>query len=320
MPTHSPRSPHRTRGSVLTFTVAAAVLLTTACGSSGDQDVNAGGPSGSDARRLNVVASTDVYGSIAKRIGGDQVQVTSIIDNASADPLEYEATPADARAVGSADVVVFNGNGYDEFMPRLVATSQGATSVLNVTELSGLVPSAEAAGEEFNEHVWYSLDTVQSLARTLATEMGEARPAAASAFTDRATAFAGDIGALQKQVADIAGKHKGARIAATEPLANYLLEDAGLDNVAPEEFQEAIEEGDDPSAEVLQEMLALFGEDPVSALLLNTQTQSAVTDQVVQAAQKAGVPVLRMSETLTSPSYIEWMGGQIGALAAALES
>ena len=311
MPARSPR------GSALSL--ALALALVTACGSSGGQDADADRRSDS-AQRLNVVASTDVYGSIAERIGGDQVQVTSIIDNASADPLEYEATPADARAVGNADLVVFNGNGYDEFMPRLIATSQGVRSVLNVTELSGLAPSAEAAGEEFNEHVWYSLDTVQSLAMTLAAEMGEARPAAASAFTDRATAFARDIDALQQQVADIAGKHKGARIAVTEPLANYLLEDAQLDNVAPQDFQEAIEEGDDPSAEVLQQMLALFGEDPVSALVLNTQTQSAVTDQVVQAAQKAGVPVLRMSETLTSPSYIEWMGGQIGALAAALES
>ncbi len=305
-----------TRRSVLTIVVA--VVLNTACGSSGDRDVSAARASG-DQQRLNVVASTDVYGSIAERIGGNEVQVTSIIDSANADPLEYEATPADGIAVSRADLVVFNGNGYDEFMPRLVAASQGVESVVNVTELSGLKPVAEAAGEEFNEHVWYSLETVRALAATLATELGKARPAAASAFTDRATAFAEEIGGLQQQVADLANSSKGTRIAVTEPLANYLLEDAGLDNVAPEQFQEAIEEGDDPSAEVLQEMLALFGQDPVEALVLNTQTQSAVTDQVVQAAQKAGVPVLRMSETLTSPSYIEWMGGQIGALAAALE-
>lgn len=305
-----------TRRSVLTIVVA--VVLNTACGSSGDRDVSAARASG-DQQRLNVVASTDVYGSIAERIGGNEVQVTSIIDSANADPLEYEATPADGIAVSRADLVVFNGNGYDEFMPRLVAASQGVESVVNVTELSGLRPVAEAAGEEFNEHVWYSLETVRALAATLATEMGKARPAAASAFTDRATAFAEEIGGLQQQVDDLASSSKGTRIAVTEPLANYLLEDAGLDNVAPEQFQETIEEGDDPSAEVLQEMLALFGQDPVEALVLNTQTQSAVTDQVVQAAQKARVPVLRMSETLTSPSYIEWMGGQIGALAAALE-
>ena len=306
-----------TRRSVLTLAVA--LVVTTACGSGGDSDAGAADSSG-DQQRLNVVASTDVYGSIAERIGGNEVQVTSIIDRTNADPLEYEATPADGVAVSRADVVVFNGNGYDEFMPRLIAASQGVESVVNVTELSGLSPSAEAAGEEFNEHVWYSLDTVRALAAALASEMGEARPAAASAFTDRSAAFAEEISGLQKQVADIASRNKGTRIAVTEPLANYLLEDAGLDNVAPEQFQEAVEEGDDPSAEALQEMLALFGQDPVEVLVLNTQTQSAVTDQVVQAAQRAGVPVLRMSETLTSPSYTEWMGGQIGALAAALES
>lgn len=67
-------------------------------------------------------------------------------------------------------------------------------------------------------------------------------------------------------------------------------------------------------------MLALFGDDPVQALILNTQTQSAVTDQVREAAEAAEVAVVEMSETLTTPDYLDWMGGQIQALAAALEA
>lgn len=294
-----------------------ALALLAACGSTDTRDARqstetADGP-------VKVVASTNVYGSIAETVGGAEVEVTSIIDNANADPLEYEATPADGAAVSAADVVILNGNGYDEFMTQLVDAAGDVETVIDVSDVSGLKPAAETAGEEFNEHVWYSLETVQTLAMTLATDLGETRPAMAETFTDNATAFGEQVSELQQQLVDIAAEHKGTRIAVTEPLANYLLTDAGLENVAPEEFQEAVEEGDDPSAAVLQEMLSLFGADPVELLILNTQTQSPVTDQVLQAAEAAGVPVVRMSETLTAPDYVTWMGGQIEALAAALD-
>lgn len=267
---------------------------------------------------VSVVASTDVYGSIASTVGGSDVEVTSIIDDDGADPLEYESTPADAAAVSAAQVVILNGNGYDEFMPQLVDAAGGDKTVLDVSELSGLKPAAEAAGEEFNEHMWYDLETVQKLATTLATDLAEVRPEAAQTFAANATAFNAEVDALKARLKDISATNAGGRIAVTEPLANYLLIDAGLENVAPEEFQEAIEEGTDPPAAVLQEMLTLFTGDPAEVLILNTQTQSAVTDQVVQAAEAAGVPVVRMSETLTAEGYLTWMGGQVDALATAL--
>lgn len=296
-------------------------VFATACGSTEPGD--AGGPASTPSEGGNgtvrIVASTDVYGSIAEAVGGELVEVTSIIDDSGADPLEYESTPADAASVTEAELVVFNGNGYDEFMPALIEAAGDVESVIDVSELSGLAPAAEAAGEEFNEHVWYDLETVQTLAMRMAEELSEARPGHAAAFSANATGFRDQVGVLREQLGEISTSNQGKRIAVTEPLANYLLDDAGLENVAPEEFQEAIEEGDDPSAAVLQEMLALFGDDPVAALILNTQTQSAVTDQILLAATAAGVPIVEMSETLTAPDYVEWMGGQIDDLAGALD-
>jgi zinc/manganese transport system substrate-binding protein len=302
------------------FSATALALLVAGCGSTDEPGSPAARESGGTTTEpVQVVASTDVYGSIAETVGGDEVEVTSIIENASADPLEYEATPADGAAISAASLVILNGNGYDDFMSQLVEAAGGVKTVLDVSELSGLQPAAEAAGEEFNEHVWYNLETVQTLAMTLATELGKARPDAAESFVENATEFADEIDGLREKLADIAAENDGDRIAVTEPLANYLLAEAGLDNVAPEEFQEAIEEGNDPPARVLQEMLSLFGDDPVKVLVLNTQTQSPVTDQVLQAAEAADVPVVRMSETLTTPDYVEWMDGQIEALAQALD-
>ncbi len=296
---------------------AVCALLAAGCGSDDTPGpaASSAGSSGSGSGQIKVVASTNVYGSVISAVGRDRVKVTSFIDNANADPLEYETTAADAVSVKDARLVVFNGNGYDTFMPQLVEAAGGDTTVIEVVELSGL---KAAAGEgEFNEHVFYDMATIEKLADRVAGVLGEASAADAATFAANAKAFKAQIGGLRSQLAAIKAAHSGARVAVTEPLPLYLTDEAGLDDVTPEEFAEAIEEGDDPSAAVVADMLALFGSDPVDVLILNTQTQSPATDQVAQAASSARVPVVSMSETLTSPDYVTWMDGQIKALAGA---
>jgi zinc/manganese transport system substrate-binding protein len=81
-----------------------------------------------------------------------------------------------------------------------------------------------------------------------------------------------------------------------------------------------VEEDTDPPVAVIQETLTLFGNDPVRALVVNAQTATPTTDQVRNAAQTAGVPVVEMTETLPegTTDYLEWMAAQIDALAGAL--
>ena len=120
--------------------VALAVLAVAGCGSGGGGQAAA--PTG-DAP-LQVVASTNVYGSIAEAVGGDRVKVESIIKDPAADPHSYESTPADAATVSGARIVVLNGAGYDDFMPRLVQAAGGSPTVVNVAEVSGLDSTREA--------------------------------------------------------------------------------------------------------------------------------------------------------------------------------
>ena len=296
-----------TRPRVRPATATALLLLATACVA---PEPTAGASDG--AGPVRVVASTDVYGSIVGQIGGEAVSVTSLIDDSTADPLEHEATPADAAAVAGAQLVVVNGGGYDAFMTGL---ADEVDRVLDVSELS-----AQETAAEPNEHVWYDLETVRALATAVADELARVRPADAQRFEDGAAALTAELDALAARLDAVAAAHGGTRVAATEPLAEYLLADAGLVDVAPTAFQEAVEEGTDPPAAVLQEVLGLFDPPSVEVLVLNTQTQSAVTDQVVRAAETAGVPVVAMSETLTRPGYAAWLGAQVDALEAALRA
>lgn len=290
-----------------------AVLTLAACGSP-TQVV----PDG--ATPITVVTSTNVYGSIAEAVGGSRVTVESLINDPAADPHSYESTPADAVKVAHAEVVVFNGGGYDDWMSRLVESAgTGDRSVLDVTELSGLVLDPAAGG--FNEHLWYSLLTVAKLAARLATDLGAADSAHATEYNANAAAFNAKVSELTTQTRAVGTAHPGGRVAVTEPVPGYLIDTAGLTDATPEAFAEAVEEGTDPPAAVLQQTLALFTSDPVLALILNAQTQTPTTDQVRQAAQTAGVPVVEVTETLPSGAtgYLSWMGGQIDALAVALD-
>lgn len=300
--------------SLLFAAVAAGALALAGCG--GPRPAAPGSAPGAPGA-VGVVASSDVYGSIAQAIGGEHVEVTSLIHSPDADPHEYEATASDAAAAGEAKVLIANGGGYDDFVGKLAHASGANATLIDVSELSGL-----PTGPEFNEHVWYHLPTMAKLADRLAAELGKADPADAAAFRANATAFKGKLDGLTTKINSIKASHSGAKVAVTEQVPMYLVEAAGLTNATPEEFSSAVERGGDPPAAVLSQTLALFdGPGKVSALLANAQTESPATKQVEQAAARGGVPVVKVTETLPAGTmdYVTWMGGQIDALAGALD-
>ena len=298
--------------------LAAASLALTACGSG--PDPAAAGPSAAPGSSpIQVTASTDVWGSVVQAVGGNRVAVTSIINSPDKDPHEYESTPADATAVGSSALIVENGGGYDDFVGKLVSASGSKAEVIDAVDVSGL---RKPGDQEFNEHVWYSLPTVQKVARTVADRLGRIDPSGAAEFTANAQRFDTDVQGLITRAQAIGTANPGARVAITEPVPGYLLQTAKVANVSPPEFSEAVEEGNDPPAAVLQKTLALFtAKPPVSALVLNDQTQSPTTDQVRNAATSAGVPVVGVSETLPAGTtdYTSWISSEIDALAKAID-
>jgi zinc/manganese transport system substrate-binding protein len=218
--------------------------------------------------------------------------------------------------VAAATLVVHNGGGYDDWMSELVAGAGGTPTVIDVSELTG-----QAAGGEFNEHVWYSLPTVRQLADRIAGDLAAADPAHAAEFTANAQAFAGRVDELQARAQAVGAAHPGARVMVTEPVPGYLIQTAGLVDVTPPEFSEAVEEDTDPSAAVVQQTLDALATQQVRALIVNAQTVTPTTEQVRQAAQTDGVPIVEVTETLPAGTtdYTSWMGAQIDALAAALQ-
>jgi zinc/manganese transport system substrate-binding protein len=303
---------------VLTTTVLTTTVLTTtvlALAGCGSTDSGAGGDGGDAA--LSVVASTDVWSSVVETVAGDAVEVTTLTDGPSADPHSYESTAADAAAVTDADLVVFNGGGYDEFLAEILGTLDGKRTV-NAFELAE-GGEGHAHEDGANEHVWYELPAVQAVAAQVAEELGTLLPEQAETFTANAAAFREEIDTIAAQVSAIARANPGGRVVMTEPVAAYLIEDAGLTDVTPAEFLEAVEEETDPPAAAVAATRQLMSGNQASALIYNPQTETPVTEQVRSDAEAAGVPVVEMTETLPEGvAYVSWMTEQVEALSSAL--
>ncbi|NVM98819.1 metal ABC transporter solute-binding protein, Zn/Mn family [Arthrobacter sp. SDTb3-6] len=298
------------------LTLGLAVAASLALGACGGGTTAATGTQGSQGGgRIAVVASTDVYGSIAEAIGGDDVAVHSIINSAAADPHSYEATAQDKLAVSKAAVGIENGGGYDDFFGRLASGVLDPAKVVNVSELSGL-----DKGADFNEHVWYSLPTMAKLADELAERFSSLDTVRAATFKANASAFKGRLDGLEGKLAALKSAHPGATAAITEPVPVYLLQAAGLANKTPAAFSTAIENGSDVPTTVLRDTVALMASGTVDLLAYNEQTEGPQTLEVKKAAQAAGVPVVDFSETLPAgDSYLEWMAANTAHLTGALD-
>ena len=263
--------------------------------------------------KITVVASTNVWGSVARAVGGADVSVDSLIDDPAADPHAHPDKPEDATALAGADVVVFNGGGYDEFFTRLIeGTGTGAKQVDAFT-LSG-------HGKDANEHVWYDLPTVRKVADRIAADLGAIDPAHQATFTANAAKFDTQVDALSTRAKQLAAVRPGAEVVSTEPVAHYLLQAAGLTDATPSEFSEAVEEETDPPVSAVAATTDLITGKRVAMLVDNAQTETAVTDSLVDAAKEAGIPVVTVTETLPRgvTRYVEWMKSQLDAVAGAL--
>jgi len=294
----------------LPLVAGAAALALTGCATSSASTND----SGDDT--IKVVASTNVYGSLVETIGGDHVDVTSILNDPSQDPHSFESSAKTQLAVSKADLLIENGGGYDDFMTTLSDSSKTKADTINVVKLSGLDKGGDA---EFNEHVFYSYPTMVKLVADVSKRLGTLDSADKATFEKNAEALTSKLEDLESQTADLKKQYDGEKVTYTEPVPGYLFDAIGLDNVTPDDFSEAIEEGDDVPPAALNDTLKLYSSHTAKLLAYNEQTSSPETEQVKKAAEDNGVPVVGVTETLPKgKNYVSWQQANIDAVQAAL--
>ena len=328
---------------LVTALVAASALALAGCaGTAAPEGTSADG-------KLQVVTSTNVYGDIVSAIAGDTVDVTAIISSTSQDPHEYEATAKDQLAVSKAGLLIENGGGYDSFMDALVEATGTKAPVISAVEFSHDWPgndghdhsddhsdaptddpTTEASDvaddhsghnhiEGFNEHVWYDPHTIEHVAEKIAEELTVLVPSESATFSQGLADFTAGISTLEGALDTLSAAHAGEKIFITEPVPLYLTTAAGLENVTPEAFSEAVEEGQDVPPATLLEATRILEAGDVRILIANSQTGGAETTQVIELAKKQGIPVLEFSEIKPQDqTYLQWMEANVALLADTL--
>ncbi|KGA14261.1 hypothetical protein GM51_17705 [freshwater metagenome] len=276
---------------------------------------------------ITIVASTNVWGDIAKSIGGDRVQVVSIIENFAQDPHSYEASARDQLAVNDADLIVANGGGYDSFIDAL-AQASGNENIIYAYLPDELAKEDQAAKEddghdhdhaEGNEHVWYDFHVVEDFASRLAGALAALDSEYSTVYSDNLVVFQTEIEILEDRVAAFSGKYSGSTVVTSEPVADYLLVEMGLENLTPASFSQAIEEELDVSPKDLLEIQKLLKSKSVDVFVVNPQTGSVQIDDLMELAKQNGISIVELSELLPAGSrYYEWMDLNIANLEAAL--
>ena len=262
----------------------------------------------------SVVASTNVWGSVAGAVTGDHASVKSIISNPADDPHSFEVTPVDAATIADASLVVYNGGGYDHWVDDVLSSHQGVAAV----NAYSLLPTS--APQPANEHVFYDLETVKAVANQIADKLSQSDADHTNDYKANASKFADQADTIATAERAIGASHPGASVVATEPVAHYLVVNSGIVDKTPEGFTKAIEQDTDPSPADLAAVLDLIKTRQVSALVYNSQTQTEVTQQIQDAAQQASGPIVTVTETLPAGTdYLTWQRQTVDQLASQLD-
>jgi zinc/manganese transport system substrate-binding protein len=284
--------------------LALAALLAGACAA----------PTAPAATAIPVLGAENFYADLLTQIGGTRVTVSSLLNDPNADPHAFEASPQAAKAVADAKLVIMNDLGYDDFMVKLLAAStKSERVVINVADVLGVKDGV-------NAHVWYDPRTMPKVAEAATAALVKLDPQGAGYYQAQKAKYLAALKPIDDKIAALKAKYSGAPVAFTEPVAENQADAIGLVVRTPEGFMKAIEQGTDPApADVAAERDLLTGK-KVKVLFYNSQVTTPLTTEIRALAEKSGVPVVGVAETIPPEfkTFQEWQLAQLAALEKAL--
>jgi len=294
--------------------------------------------------KLKAVASFSILGDMVKNVGGDRVEVSTLV-GPNGDAHLFSPTPADAKMLAGADIFFVNGLGFEGWMERLENAS-GFTGALVVTS-GGVMPitmeeddhhhEAEAADERghveheaaedhdadqiADPHAWQNLYNGEIYVRNIRDGLIAVDPEGKETYEANAETYLAAIEAEDKAVrAAIAKLPKSRRkIITSHDAFGYFGNAYGLEIIAPTASTES-----EASAQDVAKIIRQIREEHIPAVFLENVTDRRLLDQIA-AETGAKVGGTLYSDALSdkdgpAPTYLDMFKHNVGALTAALSS
>jgi zinc/manganese transport system substrate-binding protein len=298
------------RAAAVAAIVAAGGLICAACSASAASNT----PNASSGKVVAVGAENE-YADVISQIGGKYVSVTAIESNPNTDPHTFEASASVASVVSAAQLIVQNGIGYDTYMNKIESASPSSSrKVIDVQNLLGL------PGTTPNPHLWYKPTTMPAVAKAVADDLSALRPAGKAYFQANVVKFDNSLKPWYAAIAAFKAAYAGTPVAVTEPVGDYMLQAAGADIMTPFGLQADIMNGVDPSPQYVSLEDSLFSQHKVKVFVYNQQVTDSLTASFLATAQRYGIPVVGVYETMPVPGYDyqSWMLAEVNALQKAV--
>jgi zinc/manganese transport system substrate-binding protein len=278
----------------------------------------AASPSHADDR-LKAVASISIIGDLVKNVGGDRVDVTTLV-GLNSDAHVFSPTPNDARTLGAAKIVFVNGMGLEGWMTRLVAVSGAKVSPVVVT--TGVKPrQAEEGGHHaVDPHAWQSVANARIYVANIRDGLKTSDPANARAYDANAQAYLEKLDALEREVREaiekIPADHR--KIITTHDAFGYFGQAYGVEFIAPI----GVSSDSEPSARDIARIIAQVKRQKIPAVFMENISDPRMMQQI---ARETGAKVgdTLYSDALSgangpAATYVDMMRSNVRELVKAL--
>jgi zinc/manganese transport system substrate-binding protein len=278
--------------------------------------------------KLPVVATFSILGDIVGNVGGDRVMVKLLV-GPNGDAHVYSPSPADAKTLADAKVIVTNGLGFEGWLARLIKSSN--TKAPNIVATKGIRPRKLAGKHSHGHghghsdgdpHAWQAVANVRIYAANIRDGLIAADPAGKAAYEANAEAYLAKLDALDREVRETVSKIPPGRrkIITTHDAFGYFKDTYGVDFIAPQ----GVSTDSEASARDVARIITQIKKQKIPAVFMENISDPRLLKRIAdETGAKVGGTLY--SDALTdekgpAPTYIDLIRHNIRTLSAALMS
>jgi zinc/manganese transport system substrate-binding protein len=279
------------------------------------------------SKRIKAVATFSIIGDLVRNVGGPRVDVTTLV-GPNADAHAYSPTPADAKTLGSAQIVFVNGLGYEGWIARLAkAAGSKAPTVVASTGIKPRKMAGDSHGHGHSHgagdpHAWQSIANAKTYVTNIRDGLSKADPAGKAEYEANATAYLAKLDTLESEVRAAIGKIPADRrkIITSHDAFGYFGEAYGIEFLAPT----GVSTESQASAKDVAKIIAQIKRQKIPAVFMENIADPRLMQQI---AKETGARIggSLYSDALSddkgpAPTYIDMMRHNVGELGKALSS
>ncbi|MDR3128558.1 MAG: zinc ABC transporter substrate-binding protein [Bifidobacteriaceae bacterium] len=240
---------------------------------------------------IDALASISQWGSLVKQVGGQCVNVNSIISSTNVEPHDYEPTANDIGKFSQSKLIIINGANYDQWALKAAEQSNINPQIINIAKINNLKDGD-------NPHLFYSISAIKKTIKTITNQLINLNRNLSDYFTQNSLIIAKSYNDLQTKITQTKTKLNNKKVLVTESVADYLLNELGLINITPKGYlQSASNEGEISANDINQYTKLLEGKQ-ADLLVENIQEQNNTTDKLISIATANKIKIVQVTEQI----------------------